>query len=198
MQVVNLLKIPIISWIGLNIALMAWSAEFMTNYYLYRDTADWIVRAELSGHAGDAARYVKKALSGMEDWGVNYGYAAFIWKSPASDMGLLYKGMTRTHERLDAIAQKYDAPGATASRNSAEYGKALKDIRLLYSTLPLKAPAHYLWLIRIGLPFEMFFYAGLLMFGYGIIRPLVLEVTWVDVAFLTPFFIGLLKGIWTM
>lgn len=196
MQVINLLKIPIISWIGLNLALMAWSAEFITNYYLYRDTADWIVRAELSGHAGDAANYIDRALRGMDNWGVSNGHAALIWKSPASDMSLLYKAMQRTHERLDAIANKYDAAGATESRTNSEYGQVLKDVRLLYSTLPLKAPAHYLWIIRVGLPFEIFFYAGLILFGYGIIRPLVREVTWVDLAFITPFFIGLLKAFW--
>ncbi len=196
MQVVNLLKIPMVAILGMNIALMAWSAEFITNYYLYRDTADWIVRAELSGHAGDAAQYIDRALRGMENWGVNSGHAALIWKSPRTDMGLLFKAMQRTYERLQAIADKYDSPGSIHLQSAHEYGQTLKDIRLLYSTLPLKAPAHYLWLIRIGLPFEVVFYAGLTIFAYGIVRPLVKEVTWVDVAFITPFFIGLLKAFW--
>jgi len=196
MQVVNLLKIPLISLLGINIALMAWSAEFITNYYLYRDTADWIVRAELSGHAGDAATYIDHALRGMENWEVNSGHAALIWKSPRTDMGLLYKAMQRTHQRLQAIAEKYDSPGSILSPSAHEYGQTLKDVRLLYSTLPLKAPAHYLWLIRIGLPFEVVFYSGLILFGYGIIRPLVKEVTWVDLVFIAPFFIGLLKAFW--
>jgi hypothetical protein len=196
MQVVNLLKIPMVAILGMNIALMAWSAEFMTNYYLYRDTADWIVRAELSGHAGDAAKYIEHALQGMQNWEVNSGYAALIWKSPRNDMGLMYKGMHRTYERLQAIAEKYDSPGSPFRQSDHEYGQTLKDIRRLYSTLPLKAPAHYLWLIKIGLPFEVVFYAGLILFGYGIIRPLVKEITWVDLAFIAPFFIGLLKAFW--
>lgn len=194
MQVINLLKIPVIGWLGLNIALMAWSTEFITNYYLYRDTADWIVRAELAGHAGDAATYIERALRGMDNWGVHTGHAALIFKSPATDMSLLYKAMQRTHERLVALAATYDVPGVTASRSAHEYGQVLKDIRLLYSTLPLKAPAHYVWLLRVGLPFEIFFYAGLALFGFAIIRPLVREVTWVDVAFITPFFIALVQA----
>jgi len=198
MQVINLLKIPAISWIGLNFALMAWSAEFVTNYYLYRDTADWIIKAELSGHAGDAATYIERALRGMENWAVNTGHAALIWKSPATDMALLYKAMQRTHERMDAIAKKYDAPGSTVSRSDAEYGQVLKDVKLLYSTFPLKAPAHYLWVIRVGLPFEFFFYGGLILFGYGLIGPLVRELNWVDAAFFTPFVLALLRAFWTM
>lgn len=196
MQVVNLLKIPAIGLLGINIALMAWSAEFITNYYLYRDTADWIVRAELSGHAGDAAQYIQRALQGMQNWQVNYGYAAFIWKSPANDMGLIYKAMRRTHERLQAISEKYDAPGATLSPSAHEYGQTLKDIKMMYSTFPLKARAHYVWLVRIGLPFEIVFFSGLILFGYGVTRPLVKDVTWIDLVFIAPFFIGLLKAFW--
>ena len=196
MQVVNLRKIPVIAWVGLNVALMAWSAEFITNYYLYRDTADWIVRAELAGHAGDAARYIGRALQGMDAWGLNSGHAAFIWKSPANDMSLVYKTMQRTHDRLEAISREYDAPGATKSPSAHSYGQALKDIKTMYATLPLKAPTHYLWLKQIGLPFEIVFYAGLILVGFGLIGPLVTEITWVDVAFITPFILGLLKGVW--
>jgi len=104
--------------------------------------------------------------------------------------------MYRTYERRQAIAENYVSPRSPFRQRDHEYGHTFKDVRLLYSTLPLRAPAHYLWLIDIGLPFEVILYAGLILFGYGIIRPLVKEVTWVDLAFIAPFFIGLLKAFW--
>lgn len=195
MQVVNLLRIPTISWIGVCMVMIAWSTEFITSIYLFRDTLDWVVVSKKAANARDMADQVQRAIQGFESWGINKGHAAILWKSPATDMGLLYRSLQRSHERLRALAEKYDAPGSTLSKNAAEYSQTLLDVKQVHEVLGIEARSHYYWVIRRGFPFEIFFWAGLALFCYGVVGPLVREITWVEVMLFTLFMLALLHSL---
>jgi len=167
-------KIPKMVWVSLVVFTLNYGVWYYTNYRIWYDTYDWVIRAAVSSHAQDMTGYLDKAINGMKRWGFTQGYAALIFKSPANDMSLIMKSLERTKERAERLANEFLSgnPDKDKKITAVEYNQALDDLRSTLTEYPLQAD--YYWDVHFpGIIVSAIYYLSLFSLVVSVVRPLV-------------------------
>ena len=108
----------------------------VNGYGLVRDIDALVDRAQVSADREDMTEYVSQLKVNLERRGMDRGYFALIFKTPANDLSLHFKTVNRVLERLKGIEN--------IPKNETAYQVALDDIRGTIRELPNPAMG-YLW-----------------------------------------------------
>jgi len=104
-------------------------------YVVHRETGAWLNRAQVSSSAEDMDNYLEKLETGMEEFELTDGNAAFVFKTPDNDMELIMKAIEKARVRLGEIKQMSIA--------SVEYQTGLDDVRGVLRELEPQAEYRY-------------------------------------------------------
>ena len=91
------------------------------NWLLNRDTTAVLERAQVAANAEDMLGYVVQLENNMVEHRMTEGHAAVIFRTPANDMELIFKTVTRIKERLEIVE--------LLPQSDTTYQVALDDLR---------------------------------------------------------------------
>jgi hypothetical protein len=107
----------------------------VNSWLVCRDTSAILERAQVAANMEDMLSYTTLLEANMQARGMTTGYAALVFKSPANDMDLIYKTLTRVNERILALK---DIPTSDVT-----YQVALDDLRGTLRELDIHAAAWF-------------------------------------------------------
>jgi len=125
--------------IGL-IAMLGW--WLVMGYEISRDIGAWKERAQVATLADDIVIYTASLRAGMDKWGYDSGYCAFIFKKPDNDLALAYRAVYQAEEQARIVA--------TLPKDSDAYQQGVDNLR---GTLrELAVGTEYCWATKNALP----------------------------------------------
>lgn len=122
--------------VSLAVSVLTAAILIVAGYALVRDVDALIDRAQVAADREDMIEYLTKLKQNMERHGMTQGHFVLIFKTPANDLALHFKTISRILDRLHSIK---DIP-----KNETAYQVALDDIRGTIRELENPAMG-YLW-----------------------------------------------------
>ena len=117
----------------------------LAGWQINQDIDGWKTRAQVSSEPNDMLIYMTNVRSGMESWGMTTGNAALIFKTPATDMELIFKTVTNHVDQAQVLT--------TMDHSTPEYQTGLDNLRGSVRELDLHSFKY--WSVHQGLIFEI-------------------------------------------
>ena len=122
-------------------------------YLLDSNFYSWAYRAQVAGNADELCTYLGTLMINIENEGLTSGYAALIWKTPESDMSLIYTTLTNVKNRGCELKE--------LDSNSDAYQQGMDDIRGRLGDLDIMV---WPWFAANRFPYFLYHPLSILMF----------------------------------